>query len=67
MLKRQGGFGLLLAVTGLLLGTAPSTASAKVRVAGGLAGEIEVDAPHQGVRPFTIPCCDWYWSRLTWY
>ena len=25
-----------------------------------------MDAPHQGVRPFTIACCDWYWSRLTW-
>lgn len=61
MPQRLRPFLLLSMVIGLL-GIAPSPASATVRVA---RGETE-NGTNQGVRPFTIPCCDWYWSELSW-
>ena len=63
MPKRPGRLTLLLLVLiGLLSASAPSIASAEVRVAG---GQGESGQP-QPVRPFTIRAFDWSWSRLSW-
>lgn len=53
-------FPLLWAVIGLAFCSAPSVANATVRIK---YGESET-GQNQGVMPFTIPCCDWYWSDL---